>query len=103
MQFIVRHKNLRASTADGRFDHAPWERIKKDNMMVWLSWSCYNMRYDEVKADKEKMERMQTTLAMLEARTGTLFEEGYDPDIAIIRFSLDPVIVSWTALPPCAS
>jgi hypothetical protein len=51
------------------------------------------MRYEDAKADKEKMEYLKTTLAMLEARSGSLFEEGFDPEVEVMRLSLDPVNV----------
>lgn len=61
--------------------------------MVWLAWACFGLRLEDVKADEERYKELKTTLAMLEARTGTLFEEGFASDVEVIRLSLDPVNV----------
>ncbi len=49
------------------------------------------MKYEEVKADEQHHEFLLDSLAMLEARTGTLFEEGFEPSVEIMRLTLDPV------------
>ena len=63
-------------------------------MLIWLSWACFSASYEETKQDKEHEQFLDTSLAMLEARTGTTFEEGFDPNVEIIRLSLDTVNVS---------
>jgi hypothetical protein len=77
-----------------RFHHAPWESIKRDNVLEWLAWSCFNMEYDHCKTDKDRVTFLENSIDMLEARTGTVFEEGYNGDIKIMRLTLDPVNVS---------
>nr|WVH01958.1 uracil phosphoribosyltransferase [Naematelia aurantialba] len=73
------------------FDHAPWESIKRTNMLVWLSWSCFNRPYEEVSSHDEWRTFLEKSITMLEARTGMLFPEGYSKDVKIIRLTLDPV------------
>ncbi|RSH95841.1 hypothetical protein EHS25_000934 [Saitozyma podzolica] len=29
------------------FNHAPWSSIKKHNVLVWLSWSCFNLPLED--------------------------------------------------------
>ena len=82
---------LQVCHADYRFNHAPWETIKRENILVWLSWSCFNLEYDIVKKDEENHHFLLESLAMLEARTGTTFEDGYDPAVEIMRLTMDPV------------
>lgn len=62
-------------------------------MLIWLSWACFSASYEETREDKEHSEFLETSLAMLEARTGTTFEEGFDPKVEFIRLSLDTVNV----------
>lgn len=77
----------------GRFHHAPWGSIKRDNVLEWLAWSCFNMQYDHCKADKDRVTLLENIMNMLEARTGTVFEQGYNGNIKSMRLSLDPVNV----------
>jgi len=37
---------------------------------------------------------LEKTMKTLEARTGMIIPEGYDPEISILRLTLDPVNVS---------
>jgi hypothetical protein len=40
------------------------------------------------------MTYLENTMKTLEARTGMTIPEGYDPEISILRLTLDPVNVS---------
>ena len=40
------------------------------------------------------MTYLEKTMKTLEARTGMIIPEGYDPEISILRLTLDPVNVS---------
>ena len=69
-------------------------------MLIWLSWACFSASYEETQLDEEHKEFLETSLALLEARTGTTFEDGFDPKVEIIRLSLDTVNVSACLLAP---
>jgi len=69
-------------------------------MLIWLSWACFSASYEETQLDEEHKEFLETSLALLEARTGTTFEDGFDPKVEIIRLSLDTVNVSACLLVP---
>ncbi|WWD20201.1 hypothetical protein CI109_104677 [Kwoniella shandongensis] len=73
------------------FNHAPWSSIRKENILSWLAWSCYGLPLDEVRKNEEYCEFLDYSLDLLEARTGTDFEEGYTPDVEVLRLTLDPV------------
>ncbi|WVO13818.1 hypothetical protein L204_101441 [Cryptococcus depauperatus] len=73
------------------FNHAPWEKIKKTNMRIWLGWSCYGLPLEEVQKKPECVAFLDMAIKLLEARTGTDFEEGYSRDVEIMRLTLDPV------------
>ena len=80
--------------ADIRFNHAPWESLRRQNVLTWLSWSCFTLPYEEAKKNRNFMAYLEKTMETLEARTGMVIPEGYDPDISILRLTLDPVNVS---------
>jgi hypothetical protein len=46
------------------------------------------------------MTYLEKTMKTLEARTGTIIPEGYDPEISILRLTLDPVNVSTNSHGP---
>ncbi|ORY34890.1 hypothetical protein BCR39DRAFT_515410 [Naematelia encephala] len=73
------------------FDHAPWEEIKRTNMLVWLSWSCFNLPYEETSANPQWSKFLDNSIAMVEARTGMAFKNGFSEHLKIIRLTLDPV------------
>ena len=77
-----------------RFNHAPWESLRRQNVIVWLSWSCFNLPYEQVQTNEKWHDFLISSLEMLEARTGTTFPEGFDPSIEMLRLTLDPVNVS---------
>jgi hypothetical protein len=81
-----------------RFNHAPWESIKRENFIIWLAWACFNAPYEEIKADDEKYGFLLESMDLVEARTGTTFPDGYDPNINIMRLTLDPVIAKGRPL-----
>lgn len=76
-----------------RFNHAPWEAIRKQNVLIWLAWTCFNIAYDEAVANPKWSEFLQESLGMLEARTGTKFPDGFNVDVQMMRLTLDPVNV----------
>jgi hypothetical protein len=76
-----------------RFNHAPWESLKRQNLLIWLSWSCFNLPLDEAQKTKRYITYLDDTLRTLEARTGMTLPEGYNPDVSILRLTLDPVNV----------
>ncbi|WWD04281.1 hypothetical protein V865_002349 [Kwoniella europaea PYCC6329] len=73
------------------FNHAPWKSIKRRNVEIWLAWSCFAASLEEVLADEENKKFLKYTMELLEARTGTAFEDGYDENVQIIRLTLDKV------------
>ncbi|WVQ79387.1 hypothetical protein IAT38_001484 [Cryptococcus sp. DSM 104549] len=73
------------------FNHAPWEKIKKLNVETWLAWSCYGVPLEVVRGNEEFSRFMAYALDLLEARTGTVFEEGFSPGVEVMRLTLDPV------------
>ena len=77
-----------------RFNHAPWESLRRQNVLAWLSWSCFTLPYEEAKKNRSFMIYLEKTMKTLEARTGMIIPEGYDPEISILRLTLDPVNVS---------
>lgn len=74
-----------------RFDHAPWESLKRDNVLTWVSWICFTLPLEEALKNPEYEKFLYWTFDVVEARTGTTFPKGHDPNIRTIRFSLDPV------------
>jgi hypothetical protein len=65
-------------------------------VLVWLSWSCFNLPLEEAKKNKTYVAYLDKTMRFLEARTGMTVPEGYDPEIRIMRLTLDPVNVSFS-------
>jgi hypothetical protein len=78
---------------DYRFNHAPWESLKRQNLLIWLSWSCFNLPLDEAQKNKKYIAYLDKTMQTLEARTGMILPQGYNPDVSILRLTLDPVNV----------
>jgi hypothetical protein len=74
-----------------RFNHDPWPSIKKDNVLIWLSWSCFNLPLEDVRANPVWSTFLDRSLELLEARTGTTFPEGFDRTISTLRLTMDPV------------
>jgi len=77
-----------------RFNHASWVELKRENILIWLSFACFNMSYEETRANNNWRGFLEESVDMLEARTGTTFEKGYNPNLEIMRLTLDPVNVS---------
>ncbi|WVQ96095.1 hypothetical protein IAU59_003196 [Kwoniella sp. CBS 9459] len=73
------------------FNHAPWTSLKRQNILIWLAWSCFASTLEEVQANEENNRFLEYTMDLLEARTGTELEEGYNPNIEISRLTLDKV------------
>ncbi|ORX37879.1 hypothetical protein BD324DRAFT_578355 [Kockovaella imperatae] len=73
------------------FNHAPWESLRRQNVIIWLSWSCFNLPYEDVQNNKKWLDFLDASLKMLEARTGTRFPDGFDPNVEMLRLTLDPV------------
>jgi hypothetical protein len=74
-----------------RFNHAPWCLIKKDNVLIWLSWSCFNLPLEDVRANPVWSTFLDRSLELLEARTGTTLPEGFNRTISTMRLTMDPV------------
>lgn len=74
-----------------RFDHAPWDSLKRDNILIWVSWICFTLPLETALQNPEHGEFLYWTYSVVEARTGTTFPPGHNPSIRTIRFSLDPV------------
>ena len=92
--WLGRILSLAFNAYSSRFDHAPWSSIRRENILVWLSWSCFNLPLEQTTADPGRSKFLQTSLEMLQAKTGTKFREGFDPTIRILRLTMDPVNVS---------
>ncbi|WWC65979.1 uncharacterized protein I303_108601 [Kwoniella dejecticola CBS 10117] len=73
------------------FNYAPWDTIKRRNIEIWLAWSCFNCSLEEALADEENKKYLEYCVELLEARTGSEFEDGYDPKIQVMRLTMDPV------------
>ncbi|OCF35143.1 hypothetical protein I316_03185 [Kwoniella heveanensis BCC8398] len=73
------------------FNHAHWISLKRQNILIWLAWSCFSAPLEEVQADEENSKFLEYTVELLEARTGTEFEDGYDPKVEVMRLTLDKV------------
>lgn len=82
-----------------RFGHAPWDSIKKQNVLIWLAWTCFNIPYEEAIATPKWSNFLQESLELLEARTGTRFPSGSNPDVEVMRLTLDPVNVGLESQP----
>ena len=83
------------------FNHAPWESIRRENALIWLSWSCFNVSYEEVKRNDKWHDFLLSSLELWEARTGTVFPPGLNPDIEMMRITMDPVNVRSSLQDPC--
>ena len=83
------------------FLHAPWESLRKEHARSWLAWACFTMDYAECEEDEGKVEFIERTVKMLEARTGHVLPDGKDPAVKVMRLTLDPVNVGgyWITRP----
>jgi hypothetical protein len=77
-----------------RFDHAPWETIRKENVLMWLSWICLDLPLHQARESEQHLRCLQETLEKLELEVGMIIPNGFDPKIKVHTPSLDPVIVS---------
>lgn len=73
------------------FNHAPWDSIKRENVFMWLSWSCFTLPIEDAREDDGKVAFLDEVIETLEARTGWTFPDGFDPNIKVMRLTLDPV------------
>lgn len=83
-----------------RFNHAPWSSLRRQNVLMWLSWSCFGLPLEDVCKDPDHVKYLNKTIRFLEARTGMPIPEGYDPKVEVLRLTLDPVIVRETCVHP---
>lgn len=74
-----------------RFNHAPWSLIKKHNVLIWLSWSSFNLPLEDALANPVLSTFLDRSFELLEARTGTTLPEGFDRTISTMRLTIDPV------------
>jgi hypothetical protein len=77
-----------------RFDHAPWETIRKENVLMWLPWICLDLPLHQARESEQHLQCLQETLEKLELEIGMIIPNGFDPKIKVHRPSLDPVTVS---------
>jgi hypothetical protein len=77
-----------------RFDHAPWETIRKENVLMWLSWICLDLPLHQGRESEQHLKCLQETLEKIELEIGMIIPNGFDPKIKVHRPSLDPVVVS---------
>ena len=78
-----------------RFNHAPWESLRRENVLIWLAWVCFDLPLEEVRMNTRGAEDLDGVMEALEERTGRRIPDGYDPRISIARPSLDPIIVCY--------
>lgn len=76
-----------------RFDHAPWESIRKENVLMWLSWICLDLPLHGARRSEQHLACLQETLEKLELAVGMIIPDGFDPNIKVHRLGLDPVVV----------
>jgi hypothetical protein len=91
MSFTSAHNQAELAS---RFDHAPWETIRKENVLMWLSWICLDLPLHETRESEQHLRCLQETLEKIELEIGMIIPNGFDPKIKVHRPSLDPVIVS---------
>jgi len=84
-----------------RFDHAPWESIRKENVLMWLSWICLDLPLHEARRSEQHLACLQETLEKLELAVGMIIPDGFDPSIKVHRLGLDPVVVRALAHMRC--
>lgn len=75
----------------GRFNNAPWDALRKENIETWIAWAALNQPLERVKSSSTLRPLLEQTYDLLEARTGTTFLPGNNPNIQILRLTLDPV------------
>lgn len=97
---VIAHANFQSFLLE-RFNHAPWASIKRKNVEIWLAWSCFNSPLEDVLADDENKKFLEYTIELLEARTGTEFEDGYNDKVEIVRLTIDKVNVSVFLILTC--
>ncbi|WVR08179.1 hypothetical protein IAU60_005225 [Kwoniella sp. DSM 27419] len=73
------------------FNHAPWSALRRRNIEIWLAWSCFTEPLEVVRADEEQSKYLDYIIELLEARTGTEFEQGYDESLEVMRLTFDKV------------
>jgi hypothetical protein len=80
-------------TKQYRFNNAPWESLRKDNVLTWLAWLFYDSSLSETQKDTGRMLHLAETLTKIEDRTGSIIPEGFDPNIPNFTVTLEPVKV----------
>jgi hypothetical protein len=103
------------------FNNCEYDEIHRLNMCDWLSWSLYGQPHEEVVAERAQWEKdgkppihldgeldadedgldldgdklglVDHCVELVEARSGVNFKEGRNPDVKVIRLTLDPVKV----------
>ncbi|WRT69556.1 uncharacterized protein IL334_006543 [Kwoniella shivajii] len=73
------------------FNYTPWDSIKRGNIQMWLAWTCFNTTFEEISTNENHIKFLQYVVELLEARTGTIFEEGYNDKIELSRLTIDKV------------
>ncbi|KAL1407461.1 hypothetical protein Q8F55_006894 [Vanrija albida] len=72
------------------FEQKPWDSLRKDDILLWLSWAAFGVDIKVAQADPKRVRFLNRTYKMIEARTGTVFPEGRS-DVNVMRQSMDPV------------
>lgn len=84
--------------SDIRFNHAPWESLRRENVLIWLSWVCLDLPLTEARKNSKYIECLDHTLEKLEERTGHIIPEGYNPSVRASMPTLDPIVVRTTTI-----
>ncbi|KAI5481197.1 hypothetical protein MNV49_005632 [Pseudohyphozyma bogoriensis] len=94
-------------TARSWFFNKPFEAVWREDASQWMSWSLYGQPYEEVVRERrnsvssidgivrqddigrDKQETVDYSVDLWEARAGVKLKEGKNPDVSVVRLTLD--------------
>jgi hypothetical protein len=74
-----------------RFNNAPWSSLHRDNIQTWIAWAALNQPLHRIQSSPTLSPLLTQAYDLLEARTGTTFPKGNNPNVQILRLTQDPV------------
>jgi hypothetical protein len=77
---------------------SPFEDIRKENVLEWLSWSLYDRELHEIRhpQSNDRIDFLEQAFTLIEARSGQAIPQGRNPDMKILRLTMDPMCAGTT-------
>jgi len=85
----LKTKNSIQDFIRGWFFDIPFSRIKKDNLVEFLTWAMYSKHTEEL--EREERKEIEIVFEYVDERHGITFSDGYDKDVKCARLNLEPV------------